>query len=177
MNQQQRKNRSTRRMSSVAARSHQNKLLRFITTPYRVLCRARDLYVRSVTECGQPVSFAPSKSRLPRSSSVASSNSVESEDFRELVRAASVRTLTDSIEVEMMLRRQHQQKGPKSVPRSASVGVGMGRIDEETPFEGGDDEVGQSSFGKVGGGLRKNRADLLYPRSKSHAVMKRHAAF
>ncbi|CAM8923672.1 unnamed protein product [Rhodiola kirilowii] len=158
-----------------------NKFLRIIATPYRALCRVRDLYVRSVTQCGQPASFVPSsssRSNLPKSYSGASSSvsSVDSEDYRELVRAASVRTLADSMEVETTMRRRQQMRWPKSVPRSASVGVGMGRIDEEAPFEGGDDEVGvgQSSFGGAG---KKSRADLLYPRSKSYAVAKINAAF
>ncbi|KAK7352494.1 hypothetical protein VNO80_17916 [Phaseolus coccineus] len=145
----------------------QNKLVWIITTPFRVLGKARDAYVRSITQCGHnmnysnPVDAAGKFQALPRSYSVATSRS-DNEDFAELLRAASARTLVDRIDVDLVLKQQAQaeaQSRPLSsngLPKSTSVG--MGRIDEDTPYD--------LSEGVVRG-LPKS-----YPRSRSYAVGK-----
>ncbi|XP_021284935.1 uncharacterized protein LOC110417070 [Herrania umbratica] len=146
-----------------------NKFVRFITVPFKMLGKARDLYVRSLSSCASTVSYGQSSggytgqySGLPRSfsaSSAASSN--DNEDLRELIRAASVRSLGHRNEMEMFLQQQLRQMGSKGLPKSCSVG--MGRIDEDKPceFEEEDDVVVDK------------KQDFLYPRSKSYAVTKR----
>ncbi|KAK9270504.1 hypothetical protein L1049_026084 [Liquidambar formosana] len=145
---------------------NQNRFVRIITMPFRVLGKARDFYVRSVTNCAHTVSYGNTigcPGDLPRSFSVCSSRTNNSEDFRELVRAASTSTLVDRIGMDMLLQ-QHMREaaamGSKVVvPRSCSVG--MGKIDEDKPCcDFGEDTID----GKNG---------LFYPRSKSYAVTKR----
>ncbi|AES59298.1 hypothetical protein MtrunA17_Chr1g0152341 [Medicago truncatula] len=156
---------------------NQNMFVRIMCSPIRALGKARDAYVRSITNCGQNMSYGSypmdgaSKFSLSRSQSAAtsrrSSASLEgNEDFAELVRAASARTLGNRIDVDLVLKQQHQQqqqKLHKGLPKSSSVG--MAKIDEDMPFD---------SFveGKVG-----FVADS-YPRSKSYAVgHRRNVAF
>lgn len=123
---------------------------------------------------------------LPRSFSTTSSRSNDSEDFRELLRAASTRTLAESrstssssssdlslyIQQEMMLRRKQPPRGAafagglqkKMPPRSCSVG--MGRIDEDKPCCAFAEEEEEEEAD-----YRQNRNQkLVYPRSKSYAV-------
>ncbi|BAT77928.1 uncharacterized protein LOC124829752 [Vigna umbellata] len=142
----------------------QNKLVWIITTPFRVLGKARDAYVRSITQCGHnmnysnPVDAAGRFEALPRSYSVATSRS-DNEDFAELLRAASARTLGNRIDVDLVLKQQAQSRPPISsngLPKSTSVG--MGRIDEDTPYDLSEGDVGT---------LPK-----AYPRSRSYAVGK-----
>ncbi|XP_014500245.1 uncharacterized protein LOC106761232 [Vigna radiata var. radiata] len=142
----------------------QNKLVWIITTPFRVLGKARDAYVRSITQCGHsmnysnPVDAAGRFEALPRSYSVATSRS-DNEDFAELLRAASARTLGNRIDVDLVLKQQAQSRPPISsngLPKSTSVG--MGRIDEDTPYDLSEGDVGT---------LPKS-----YPRSRSYAVGK-----
>ncbi|TKY74960.1 hypothetical protein E2542_SST03725 [Spatholobus suberectus] len=142
----------------------QNKLVRMITTPFRVLGKARDMYVRSITKCGHnmnysnPVDAAGRFEALPRSYSTATSRS-DNEDFAELLRAASARTLVDRIDVDLVLKQQQAQARPVSsngLPKSTSVG--MGRIDEDTPYD-----LGQGDVPVV---------PKSYPRSRSYAVGK-----
>ncbi|KAK4277394.1 hypothetical protein QN277_015399 [Acacia crassicarpa] len=152
----------------------QNAFLRFITSPIRALGRARDFYVRSITKCGHtlnysnPVDPVGRFAAFPRSYSVATSRSDESEDFTELMRAASARTLADRINVDLVLKQHNataqQQKsvGSKGLPKSTSVG--MAKIEEDKPYDLAD------------GGVNHGIPDL-YPRSKSYAVRKRTVAF
>ncbi|WVZ19792.1 hypothetical protein V8G54_007114 [Vigna mungo] len=142
----------------------QNKFVWIITTPFRVLGKARDAYVRSITQCGHnmnysnPVDAAGRFEALPRSYSVATSRS-DNEDFAELLRAASARTLGNRIDVDLVLKQQAQSRPPISsngLPKSTSVG--MGRIDEDTPYDLSEGDVGT---------LPKS-----YPRSRSYAVGK-----
>lgn len=119
--------------------------MRIITTPIRVLGRAKDMYVRSITKCGNNMNYSnpiDSTSRfeaLPRSySAVTTRSGGESEDFAELMRAASARTLVNTIDVDFVIK-QHQQESDTSRPVSSnglpkSVSVVMGRIDEEKGF-------------------------------------------
>ncbi|KAE8659175.1 FKBP-type peptidyl-prolyl cis-trans isomerase family protein [Hibiscus syriacus] len=118
-----------------------NKFMRMISVPLKALGKARDLYVRSLTSCASNVSYghaAEQYSGLPRSFSVSSVTSNDNDDFRELVRAASVRSLGHKDELDMLFRRRQQQQprvrmGSKGLPKSCSVA--MGRIDEENPCE------------------------------------------
>ncbi|KAL2529501.1 hypothetical protein Fot_22102 [Forsythia ovata] len=140
----------------------QNSFVRVITIPYRALCKARDFYVRSITDCSDMASYRPTKvSGLPKSYSVSSTRSSESEDFKELIRAASSRSIGSRIDLELYLQQQ-KKIGPvsaaeiRAMPRSSSVA--MGKIDEDRPC---------CYFGEMDVNLLK---ELKYPRSKSHAV-------
>ncbi|KAK7310764.1 hypothetical protein RJT34_08477 [Clitoria ternatea] len=132
-------------------------LVRIIFSPIRALGKARDMYVRSITSCGQNMSYgdpmdaAGRFSALSRSASAATSRSEDKEDFVELMRAASARTLVNRIDVDLVLKQQ--QHSSKGLPKSSSVG--MGRIDEEKPYDTEDP----------------------YPRSRSYAVGNRNVAF
>ncbi|CAA2968408.1 uncharacterized protein LOC111386524 [Olea europaea var. sylvestris] len=131
--------------------SGQNSFLRVITIPYRVLCKARDFYVRSITDCSVMANYRPTNMRgLSKSYSVRSSLSSESEDFRELVRASSNRR-TD-LDLELYL----QQQKKVGMPRSSSVA--MGSIDEDRPC---------CYFGEMN---VNSKREYKYPRSRSHAV-------
>ncbi|KAA8528447.1 hypothetical protein F0562_035802 [Nyssa sinensis] len=148
--------------------SNQNKFLRILTIPIRVLSKARDFYVRSMTDCAERVSYgnvmggpAGQLSSLPKSFSVSSSRSDDGEDLRELIRATSTRSLGNRVELDLYMKQQVKQS-PAVVPRSCSVG--MGRIDEDRPCDFGEDNVNV-------------KAELLYPRSRSYAVTKRSVVF
>ncbi|KAE8057033.1 hypothetical protein FH972_013755 [Carpinus fangiana] len=148
----------------------QNRFVRFITIPFRLLGKTRDLYVRSMTSCAQGVGSQTMGSAvaLPKSFSVSSSRCSDDDDLRELIRAASTRTSVDRIDMDMILKQQAAQSammmsGSRGLPKSSSVG--MGKIDEDRPCDF--EEVG------VGGG----KADLFYPRSRSYAVTKRSVVF
>ncbi|KAK8705569.1 hypothetical protein V6N13_049167 [Hibiscus sabdariffa] len=151
----------------------QNKFVRFITIPFRALGKARDLYVRSMTSCAAGVSFgqgggaADYAGQLPRSFSESSAaSSYANEDFRDLIRAASVRSLGHRNEVEMFLQEQlKQMRAAKGLPKSSSVG--MGRIDEDKPFESEE----KNQLHHVDNNAMKQ--DTLFKRSKTYAVTKR----
>ncbi|KAL8487709.1 hypothetical protein ACS0TY_023697 [Phlomoides rotata] len=149
-----------------------NKFLRIITTPYRALCRARDFYVNSMINCAnmnagglQQSSQAPG---LPRSFSAASSarSNDDDEDYRELVRAASARSIGSRDNVDYVRKmRAASRSGPRALP-PRSISVAMGRIDEENPiYNFGEDSDGKNIIAGV-------KSELKYPRSKSHAVGK-----
>ena len=148
------------------AHSH-NRFMRIITLPIRFLGKAKDLYVKSLTDCaargygnnmGGPAG-------MPRSFSYASSRSQENEDFRELMRAASANALGSGVDLHTLLQQaalERSRSKTAAVPRSCSVG--MTKIDEDGPCE----------FGEVN---FTNKADLMYPRSRSYAVPKRSGEF
>ncbi|CAH2038412.1 unnamed protein product [Thlaspi arvense] len=157
---------------------NQNKFLRIISTPLRALGKARDLYVRSITGCAARTHYSSSASTstlFPRSrssSSAAFSSSASSrratdfgigDDYSELVRAASVRSLGHKNEIDMFIQEKlQQQKKQKQggLPKSSSVG--MARIEEDEEAEEGSVNPKTKKTKKV--------SDLLYPRSKSYAV-------
>ncbi|XP_059631159.1 uncharacterized protein LOC132274031 [Cornus florida] len=154
--------------------NNQNKFMRFITIPIRVLSKAKDFYVRSLTDCAEKVSYgnmmggpAAQVSSLPKSFSVNSSRSNDSDDLRELNRASSTKSMGDRVDMDnKYMQRQMRQPTKTSstvVPRSCSVG--MGRIDEDSPCDFSEDY----SFGV--------KANLMYPRSRSHAVSIRSVVF
>ncbi|KAK7383238.1 hypothetical protein VNO78_28912 [Psophocarpus tetragonolobus] len=145
----------------------QRMLVRIMGSPMRALGKARDMYVRSITNCGQQMSYgAPIEGpgRFSRSHSVATStrSEVVSEDYAELVRAASARTLINRIDMDLVLKQQQQQQhqhhhhaNSKLLPKSSSVG--MAKIDEDKPY----DSEGAVAF-----------VTDPYPRSRSYAVPK-----
>lgn len=145
--------------------------MRIMCSPIRALGKARDAYVRSITNCGQsmnygsyPMDAASRFSSLSRSQTTSSRRSSSSsslsrldnnEDFAELVRAASARTLGNRMDIDLVLKQQEQQKMNKKLPKSSSVG--MAKIDEDMPFDSG-----------LGNGV--GFVVDSYPRSKSYAV-------
>lgn len=131
--------------------------IRIVCSPIRALGKARDAYVRSITNCGQSISYgnpgdaAGRFSSLSRSQSAATSRRSEvSDDFVELVRAASARTLVNRIDMDLVMKQQQKQ----GLPKSSSVG--MAKIDEDTPFDSVEGVVAS--------------VHDSYPRSKSYAV-------
>ncbi|PSR99923.1 3-isopropylmalate dehydratase large subunit like [Actinidia chinensis var. chinensis] len=150
--------------------NHQNRFIRIITLPIRVLSRAKDFYVKSMVGCADRVSYGTPTgvgsgqvSSLPKSFSVGSGRSSDNEDLRELIRAASTRRFGGGVETDLYLQSQMRLPATAAVvPRSCSVG--MGRIDEDGPCD----------FGEVGVGVRP---ELVYPRSRSYAVPKRSVVF
>ncbi|EEF52261.1 conserved hypothetical protein [Ricinus communis] len=154
----------------------QSKFMKIATIPLKVLGKARDLYVKSITGCATRTSYGHSMSmpngQLPKSHSMGSTMSSDGgDDYGDLIRAASVRSLGHKNEIDMLLQQmkqqQQQQQQQKQLPKSVSVGMGfMGRIEEEN----GEDE------GSVDGSKRGAKADL-YPRSRSYAVAERTPAF
>ncbi|XP_076893146.1 uncharacterized protein LOC143545084 [Bidens hawaiensis] len=155
--------------------NQKNIMMRIITTPYRAICKARDFYIRSITDCANhtnyggvaAASFGAPISRTSSSSSFGSS-SAAAEDLRELIRANSTARMGSlditRADVElyvkqyMATKQSTPVKGSRRVPRSASVG--MGRIDEDAPVSFADDED-----------VKTSRSDhLMFPRSRSHAV-------
>ncbi|XP_048595860.1 uncharacterized protein LOC125577861 [Brassica napus] len=170
---------------------NKNRFFRIITMPLRVLGKARDLYMRSITGCAArthyssadavSVPFPRSRSTSSAFSSTTSSRRMSSDftfddDYSELVRAASVRSLCHKNEIDMIRHQQLQQRQENRVavgavvaakgglPKSSSVGMPMARIDEENEEEGSLKN-------------QKKGSDFLYPRSRSHAVTIRGSKF
>ena len=153
----------------------QNKFLRIISAPLRALGKARDFYVRSITGCSARTHYSSAASvstpfpRSRSSSSAAFSSSASTrrttdfgidDDYSELVRAASVRSLGHTNEIDMFLHEKLQQEKlrQRGLPKSSSVG--MAKIEEEDEAE----------EGSVNPKMAKKVSDLKYPRSKSYAV-------
>ncbi|RZC62798.1 hypothetical protein C5167_024547 [Papaver somniferum] len=148
--------------------SNENMLVKCIKSPYRFLCKARDVYVRSMNGCagGSAGSFGamgyPGPCAVPRSYSTSSSRMSESndEDIRELVRAASQRGLKTKINIsefhqsDFPTRKNVHSSTNNNLPRSFTVG--FGRIDEDKALDF-DDDI-------------KMKNDSFYPRSRSYAV-------
>ncbi|KAI3726369.1 hypothetical protein L1987_66166 [Smallanthus sonchifolius] len=121
--------------------------IRVLKAPVRVVCKIRDLYVSSMYKCaaGMGGPTGPYTSGLPKSYSTASSRT--DDDFAELMRIASTRSLGKRLGPEFLSPQQ------PVVPRSQSVAIG--RIDEDKSCDFGND-------------FRLNSE--MFPRSKSHAV-------
>ncbi|OIT08199.1 PREDICTED: uncharacterized protein LOC109241239 [Nicotiana attenuata] len=126
----------------------ESRIKKCIKAPIRVLIKARDCYVQSMTDCSGRIGYGgmssgpavPQLSSLPRSFSVNSSVSSGDEDFRELMRIASKRsTLVNEVELEHLRRQSPINNGVNVnvVPRSRSVAIG--RIDEDKPCDFGED--------------------------------------
>lgn len=153
--------------------SQHNKFLRIITVPVRALSRARDFYVRSLTDyadrmnygSAMPIPVTSQVTALPRSFSVSSARSHAEPG---LVRASTTRSMGDRAELESYIKQQMKvppvgpRPGPTGMP-PRSTSVAMGRIDEDRPCcYFGEDSVSDSSF-----------VNSKYSRSKSHAVTPR----
>ncbi|CAI9282805.1 unnamed protein product [Lactuca saligna] len=122
-----------------------------LKAPGKFICKIRDLYISGMYSCAAGMGgglSSQSTSGLPKSYSTASSRN---EDFAELMRIASTKSLGNRLDGDFLLRQQ--MATPPHVPRSQSVA--FGRIDEETPSDFTDD-------------LRLKPE--MFPRSRSHAV-------
>ncbi|KAG6422049.1 hypothetical protein SASPL_118610 [Salvia splendens] len=166
---------------SKKASQQQSLFVFIITTPYRALCKARDFYVKSMLNCansnaiGLHSSVQPGPA-LPRSfSATISSRSRRDDDadYRELVRAASARTIGSRVDLDAYVKQERKAKpGPRALP-SRSASVAMGRIDEERPtgYFGEDIKIG--NINKFDNGrIVDRKSELKYPRSKSHAAVR-----
>ena len=90
--------------------------MKIVTSPLKVLGKARDLYVKSITGCATRTSYGHSMSmsngQLPKSYSMGSTMSNYSDggdDYGDLIRAASVRSLGHKNEIDMLLQQFKQQ--------------------------------------------------------------------
>ncbi|GKC06091.1 uncharacterized conserved protein [Tanacetum coccineum] len=147
----------------------QKKLIKIITTPYRAICKAKDFYVRSITNHTSSRTASMSTditlSRSQSTSRFGSSNAA-SEDQRELIRANSTTCMRNhnisTADVELYIEQHTLMKsgmGPQRVPRSVSVG--MGKIDEDAPVMSFPDNLDFRRNVKSG--------HMMFPRSKSQA--------
>ncbi|KAI4369812.1 hypothetical protein MLD38_018216 [Melastoma candidum] len=127
-------------------------IARLLKASSRILSKARDLYVRSLTECSGQVGYGSVMgcptgqyvpSSLPRSfsesSARSSSSSSRDDDYRELMRLASARSLGGRrVDPGFLVDGGKGERWPPGgVPRSRSVQIG--RIDEEKPSDFGND--------------------------------------
>lgn len=136
-------------------------------------------------------------SALPKSFSTSyapslSSTNFEGDDLKELIRANSTTYNNDptnklrtdmDVYLKQLIKEQQVKKLKESlilgnnkfsssqgvVPRSVSVG--MGKIDEEKPFEEEEEEE-EDSIDQV-----KKKKDVMFPRSRSHAVSQTTSVF
>lgn len=158
-------------MSNVRSKkSNQPKIFsRYLRASLRMLMKARDLYVAGMIDCSEKIAFgtamgcptAQLNMGLPRSYSVNSSkSSCKNDDLRELIRAASTRSLGSRIDSDLLQRQIQVRKNGSNrtkIPRSFSVGIG--RIDEEHACDFEDDDVI----------VKKNSG--LFQRRRSYAVL------
>lgn len=130
-------------------------------------------------------------SALPKSFSTSFTPSwasnLEGDDLRELIRANSTAYSDDptnkmrmdmELYIQQLIKEQQVQKLKESlmnnkfssskevVPRSCSVG--MGKIDEETPFE---------EDGEEDNSVEVKKNEVKFPRSRSHAVTQTSSVF
>lgn len=129
--------------------------------PLRFLKKARDMYVQGMIHCSAQLSNVDAAmgcptahpSMLPRSFSVGSAtrSAASDDDFKELIRAASLRTYGTAFDFGEAAAMKMK------MPRSRSVGIG--RIDEDKPCEFGDDEA-----------IKVRPRPNVYPRSKSYST-------
>lgn len=138
------------------------RLGRCLKVPFRVLSKALDFYVRSITYCsGRARCGSSSVHGLPRNLSAGSSESTvqhTNEDFQELLRAAFTRILRDNNEIPAEVPRDHPYSYCSNNGKAArSCASGMGSIDEDRPCEFGEEVRVDVSF------------NVLYPRSRSRS--------
>lgn len=148
-------------MTKQKERRKESKLSKYLKAPLRFLTKARDMYVQGMIKCSAQLSYVDASMgcptgqlcTLPRSFSVnsASRSSASDQDFKELIRAASLRSYGNCVHFG-------DAAAMKNMPRSRSVGIG--RIDENKPCEFGD----HYDDDKIK--VRPN----VYPRSKSYAT-------
>ncbi|BFG42121.1 hypothetical protein CerSpe_283950 [Prunus speciosa] len=176
-----------RRTASKAKK--QSKLMYIICAPIRTLTKARNFYMRGLEDYAGKVGYggggvsgctASQVPRLPKSFSVNSSSSSDDEDLRQLLRTASSRKSNaekaskvksegnSDMHGRPIVRQAAQPIGRQQTMngmgmRSYSVGLKMGRIDEEMACSFEEDEANV-------------KADF-YPRSRSYAVKRRSGGF
>ncbi|XP_047332668.1 uncharacterized protein LOC124936227 [Impatiens glandulifera] len=127
----------------------ETRFIRYIKSPIRVLSKLRDSYINSMIKCAGHTVYGgggssmgcPAPYGLPKSFSVNSSNrsssslSSSNDDYSELIRAASIRTLGRSTGL--------QQQSYAVVPMVAAVrrsqSVAIGRINEDEACDFADD--------------------------------------
>ncbi|CAA2981477.1 Hypothetical predicted protein [Olea europaea subsp. europaea] len=134
-------------MQGKSSSRKESKVRRLIKAPIRILSRARDLYVQSLSGCtGEAYSSvgwpaAPQVlTNLPKSFSVNSSFS----NSDEVLYATNIRSLAGSIKRDDSLRRRRHQPEPNVVGRSQTVTIG--RIDEDKPCEFGEHIAVKTDF-------------------------------
>ncbi|KAM3286091.1 hypothetical protein CQW23_05350 [Capsicum baccatum] len=123
----------------------ESRIKKCIKAPIRILSKARDCYVHSLMDCSGKIGYGsvigvPQISALPRSFSTNSSVSSScDEDFRELVRIASRKSLVRKVEADLLRQKSLAKNAVNvnAVPRSRSAAIG--RIDEDKPCDFGDD--------------------------------------
>ncbi|XP_042017786.1 uncharacterized protein LOC121765650 [Salvia splendens] len=143
----------------------QKRFMKFITVPVRALSRARDFYVRSLSDYADKMNYGNNAMAIPVTAQVTSlprSFTVTSgrhEAEPELNRAASARSVGERAEVESFIKQQMGAgAGPWPGPPPRSGSVAMGRIDEDRE---------SVYFGD------NNVSSTMFPRSRSHAVSSR----
>ncbi|GLT62520.1 hypothetical protein SLA2020_351520 [Shorea laevis] len=144
----------------------ESKLWWCVKAPIRILTKLRDFYIQGMNECSGRLDYGiamgcptPQISTLPKSFSTNSMRSTtNNEDFRELMRAASTKSLANK--VQPAAKSPTTTAPPDNFSRSRSVG--FGRIDEDKPCEFGED-------------IKVNTD--VYPRSRSYAVNRRTRVF
>ncbi|CAO2824951.1 unnamed protein product [Amaranthus hypochondriacus] len=155
----------------------QSKFMKIITIPIKALAKARDFYVKTMNNYADNACYggvSGFSDPLPRSFSTNSVRSTDSDDFKELVRAASTSTLGNRINLNSVtpisnsndnVRVHSNSNGNgllKRVPRSASVG--MAKIEEDKPIEFHDDFVGKKGNHNHNG---KHSKFGIFPRSRT----------
>lgn len=133
------------------------KFMQIMSSPVVLLSKARDSYINSFNGCvndvgrgGAVVCLVSHVSHMPKNFSCGSFKSRGDEKLTEMLREATCKRITGS-EAGLNLQRQTEVIEATAMGKSYSVGVGkIGRIDEDKPC----------SF----------EENLLYPRSKSHAI-------
>ncbi|KAK8973874.1 hypothetical protein V6N11_013031 [Hibiscus sabdariffa] len=148
--------------------SRESKLSRYVKAPIRILMKARDLYIKSMTEYSERISFGTvmgcstgQVNGLSRCYSVGTTKSRNGDDdLRELIRAASTRSLRNKARLDL----HGKQPGRRYPTTGANQGVGIGRIDEDKPCEFEDEDHIKVKAG-------------VFPRSRSCAVTKKKTVF
>ncbi|XP_058773056.1 uncharacterized protein LOC131647160 [Vicia villosa] len=166
-------------MGSMKKESHkQSKFKHYISTPVRILKKAKDLYVNGLLACsGRLAGSAPvhiSVSHLP--ADTAKENSGERQSLREIFRTAPMNEMRfvtngervvpirNTIGSEMAMQRRQRQRiaaGYKYNRNKMSYQTEvrkMGRIDEDKPCCFEEDESDHS--------ISKGNLVYLYPRSR-----------
>ncbi|KAK4793819.1 hypothetical protein SAY86_011813 [Trapa natans] len=115
----------------------QSRLMRIIKAPIRGLCKARDLYVRSLSDCANMNDFSTVGYHVDHYPPLRRSYS-DGDDLRELIKAASEKTYGDRVDVEAIIEEtsravRRPSLGSRVLPKSSSVQ--MERIDEAGPRE------------------------------------------
>nr|XP_043616226.1 uncharacterized protein LOC122588159 [Erigeron canadensis] len=126
--------------------------IKVLKAPLRAICKIRDMYILGMYKCaagmGEPTNVYTSS--LPKSYSTTSSRA--DDDYAELIRIASTRSLT-KLDPEFLQRQ-------KTTVVARSQSLAFGRIDEDKTCD------------YFGDDFKLNNSDhhQMFPRSKSHAA-------